>query len=253
MSSRRPLRYDTVPDSPRPRGRGAGVLLSIVLHISVVLLLLIPLRRDFARVLNPDRLGAGPNRGGSGGGGGRVAYISLPVPKSVAPVEMTVDPPVETPPPEVVTPPVTPPPNIVPPEPAAQPVASAAAADSVPGSGPGQGGGTGGGEGGGLGPGIGPGTGPGTGAGDRSRAPQPRHLIIPPVDAPKEMRGVTIKVTFWIDATGAVARVEFDPPVDDRTYAKKLGETMRNYRFRPALGPEGTPIPSTYVYTVTAF
>ncbi len=259
MRSPTPPRYEVLPGTARSRGRGAGVVGSVLLHVAIVLLLLIPLRKDFARVLDQGSLRSGPG-GGGGGGGGRVAYISLPAPRPSARVTLEVVPPRETPPPAVVTPPVVSPPVILPPvaeqpQPAATPVVQTAGTDSVAGTGPGTGGGAGGGEGGGLGPGAGPGTGPGTGGGDggRGRAPQPRHMIIPPVDAPKELRGVDIHVTFWIDAVGKVSRVEFNPPVDDRTYAKKLAEAMRNYRFRPALAPDGTPIAGTYVYTVTAF
>jgi len=222
--------------------------------VVLVLLLLIPLRHDFARVLDAGPSEAG-TRGGGGGGGGRVAYISLPAPAASPRVAVEVDPPRETPPP-VVAPPVVPPPVIPPPaDPAptapAQ-VAAAASPDSVEGSGPGQGGGTGGGQGGGVGPGVGPGTGPGTGGGGggQGRAPQPRHLIIPPDDPPKELRGVEIRVTFWVDPLGSVKRVAFDPPVDNRKFAGKLTEAMKNYRFRPALGPDGTPIAATYTHTL---
>lgn len=259
MRSRTPPHYDFMLGSPPRRGRGAGVVLSIVLHLSIVLLLLIPLRRDFARVLDQGRPAFDRSGGGGGGGEGRTAYISLPAPRATARVTVEVHPPQETPPPVVVTPPVDPPPTIPPPvAEQAVPVAEAVVVpgtDSVAGSGPGQGGGTGGGQGGGIGPGTGPGTGPGAGggAGGRGRAPQPRHLILPPGDAPKELRGVAIQVTFWVDAAGRVARVAFDPPVDNRKFAGKLAEAMRNYRFRPALGPDGAPIAATYMQTVTIF
>ncbi len=59
-----------------------------------------------------------------------------------------------------------------------------------------------------------------------------------------------IRVTFWVDVSGGVSRVAFDPPVDDRKFAGKLAEAMRNYRFRPALGPDGTPIAATYTHTL---
>jgi hypothetical protein len=126
--------------------------------------------------------------------------------------------------------------------------------DSLAGGGAGQGGGTGGGTGGGVGPGTGAGAGPGTGgggAGGQGRGPEPRHLILPPEDPPKELRGIDIKVTFWIDPTGKVVRVAFEPPVRDRKFATKLTEAMRNYRFHPAVGPDGTPIAATYTHTLT--
>lgn len=254
MPSRSPRHYDVIPGSPSSRGRGAGVVLSIVLHLSIALLLLIPLRRDFARVLDQGRLTRDEDGGGGGGGGGRPAYISLPAPEATARVAVEVHPPEETPPPVIVTPPVDPPQDIPPPvaeSPAT--VAEPAGTDSVAGAGPGQGGGTGGGQDGGIGPGTGPGTGPGAGggAGGRGRGPQPRRLILPPTeDLPKELRGVEIRVTFWIDAAGSVDRVAFDPPVSNRKFAGKLAETMKNYRFRPALGPDGTPIAATYTHTL---
>jgi protein TonB len=256
MPARRPARYDVLPGGAPARGWRTGVAASIALHVALVLLLLIPLRHDFARVLDQGRSEAG-TRGGGGGGGGRVAYISLPAPQASPRVAVEVVPPSTTPPPVVVTPPVVPPPVIPPPAaeptpPAPTQVAAAAGPDSIEGSGPGQGGGTGGGQGGGVGPGMGPGTGPGTGggAGGQGRAPQPRHLIIPPDDPPKELRGVEIRVTFWIDPLGSVKRVAFDPPVDNRKFAGKLSEAMKNYRFRPALGPDGTPIAATYTHTL---
>lgn len=253
MRTRTPLHYACVPGPPSSKGRGAGVLLSIALHLSIILLLLIPLRKDFARVLDQGQLTRDGSSSGGGGGGGRLAYISLPAPQPTARVTAEVHPPEATPPPVVVTPPVEPPPSI--PQPVAEQPAQAAettGSDSVAGTGPGQGGGTGGGQDGGIGPGTGPGTGPGAGggAGGRGRAPQPRHLIIPPDDPPKELRGVEIRVTFWVDAAGGVDRVAFDPPVSNRKFAGKLAEAMRNYRFRPALGPDGTPIAATYTHTL---
>jgi hypothetical protein len=125
--------------------------------------------------------------------------------------------------------------------------------DSIAGQGPGQGGGTGGGAGGGQGPGSGPGIGPGTGTGGdggRGRAPEPRHLIIPPPDPPKELRDQTIEVTFFILIDGTVDRVAIKPEIKDRKFARKIDETMRGYRFKPALNPSGIPVASTYVQTM---
>jgi hypothetical protein len=75
-------------------------------------------------------------------------------------------------------------------------------------------------------------------------------VIIPPPDPPKELRGVDLRLTFWIDAAGKVERVEVQPRIRDRKFAEKLKETMLHYRFRPAVGPDGTPIAATYSHTL---
>jgi len=226
----------------------------VVLHLLVAVLLLIPLRRDFARVLSAgDPLLRA--QGGGGGGGGRVAYITLPAPKVSVPAPVAVTPPRETPPPIPVTPSPIPPPEIPPPAPA-EPVpvstpAVASAADTSGGTGPGQRGGAGGGAGGGIGPGLGPGAGPGVGEGGSGRAPQLRHQVIPPEKPPKELRGIDLHVTFWVDETGKVVRVTVDPPIQDRKFSEKFIESMLGYRFRPALGPDGRAVASTTTQIVS--
>ena len=243
---------------PSNRRSPAGVLVSILLHLLIGTVLFLRIREDFARVLDGGRQGPGP-QGGGGGGAGRVAYITLPAPTSSPRVAVTVEPPRETPPPVPVTPTPTPPPVIPPPVPEAQPVAvaapfAAAAPDSIAGAGPGRDGGEGGGTGGGVGPGTGPGAGPGTGTGGgeggTGKGPEPRFLIIPPPDPPKELRGVDLKLTFWIDQGGTVKRVEVQPEIRDRKFADKLKESMLHYRFRPATGPDGTPIAAVYTHTL---
>jgi hypothetical protein len=77
-----------------------------------------------------------------------------------------------------------------------------------------------------------------------------RHMPIPPDGIPKEARGLTFRVTFFISAQGRVERIAVDPPIRDHKYAEKFAETMMNYRFRPALSPEGTPVASTYIVSV---
>jgi len=247
------LPYHFSLDGAPRQPRSAGLALSFLLHLAAILLLLIPLRRDFERVLSPGPLRPGA---GGGGGGGHMAYITLPAPVATARAAVTVTPPRETQATVPVTPPISTPPVIPPPLPVEQPappVASAptsAAADST-GAGPGQGGGTGGGTGGGVGPGNGPGIGPGTGGGGRGREPQSVHFLIPPDDPPKELRGVQLHVTFWVDETGKVVRVAVDPPINDRKFAERFTETMMNFRFHPALGPDGRPVAATTSQTVT--
>ncbi|HTS86884.1 MAG TPA: hypothetical protein VMG41_00200 [Gemmatimonadales bacterium] len=67
------------------------------------------------------------------------------------------------------------------------------------------------------------------------------------------MRGVEIRVTFWVDATGKVVRVAIDPPIRDRKYRDEFTESMLSYRFHPALGPDGVPISATTTLVVTIF
>ena len=76
---------------------------------------------------------------------------------------------------------------------------------------------------------------------------------MPPQDAPKELRGVEIRVTFWVDATGKVERVAIDPPIRDRKFGDQFTESMLSYRFHPALGPDGQPVSATTTITVTIF
>ncbi len=264
-----PTRYAFGVQAPVRRGR-AGLVLSALAHLLLVALLLVQLRHDFARVLDPGRLDGRRAGGGGGGGGGasREAYISLPAPAATPRAEVAVTPPPErTPPPVPVAPvPVPDPTAVVPPPPPAEPVTAAppsapsvpAAAQSGsagPGSGPGQGGGAGGGVGGGIGSGIGTGSGPGTGdsgSAGRGRPARPRRQAIPTVDdVPRSYRGVEIRVTFAVNSSGTVERVSFEPEITDGKFRRQLRETMLDYRFYPALGPDGAPIASTYVQTIT--
>ncbi len=186
--------------------------------------------------------------GEPGGGGGGRSYSIVVLPPA-APKEQprVVVPPVRQPPVPVVAPPVIPPVATTPPAPPADSVPRPAGdSGSRAGSGGGTGGGSGSGTGPGTGPGSGPGRGPGTGGGGSgtslARAPEPRQLILPPFDFPKEMRGTTIQVTFVVESDGKVATVVFSPEVPDRAYAKKLENVMKSYRFRPARSPEGLPV-----------
>jgi TonB family protein len=64
-----------------------------------------------------------------------------------------------------------------------------------------------------------------------------------PFDAPpKELRGVSLNVTFWVREDGRVERYQVEPPITDRDYAKKFDEVMRTFRFTPARAPNGTRV-----------
>ena len=199
-------------------------------------------------------------QGGGGGGGNRVAYITLPSPPRPAP-----------PPPAAVAPPETPPeeipapvPEVEVPQPVAPPpvdsVPQTATTDSATGSAVTTGAGTLGAGGGGPGEGTGPGT--GTGKGDGSgpgmgggggvvRPPELRDLAFPFETPPKELRGASLDVTFWVRGDGRVERYVVRPAIVDRDYARKFDEVIRAFRFTPARAPDGSRIAGTTRVTFT--
>jgi hypothetical protein len=99
------------------------------------------------------------------------------------------------------------------------------------------------GEGSGIGKGV-AGTGPGGGSG-KARPPEPRDMAFPFDSPPKELRGISLSVTFWVRVDGVVERYTVEPEIKDRDYAKKFDEVMRAFRFTPAQAPDGTRIPGT--------
>jgi hypothetical protein len=175
---------------------------------------------------------------------------------------MPVTPPVT--PPEVVPPPVPEPeaPQAAPPNPV-DTLPAAAPADTAltsgaggEGAGPGDEGGSGHGVGGGAGPGIGAGSGDGSGPGAGGeggviRPPELRDLAFPFENPPKELRGASLDVTFWVRVDGRVERYEVEPEISDRDYARKFDEVIRAFRFTPARAPDGTRIAGTTRVTFT--
>ena len=196
-----------------------------------------------------------------------VAYITLPpAPKVLTPRQTDVVPPVvprrpEPEPAPTVAPPTpaaeapTPPPqphDTQPPPPAAGTTGPTVA--TGPGTGPGTGGGTGGGSGPGTGAGQGAGAGPGAGGGGQGgtiRPPELRDLAFPFDTPPKELRGASLAVTFWVRTDGQVERYEVDPEINDRDYARKFDEVIRAFRFTPARAPDGTRVAGTTTVTFT--
>ncbi|MGH7499187.1 MAG: hypothetical protein ACREL3_10090 [Gemmatimonadales bacterium] len=77
------------------------------------------------------------------------------------------------------------------------------------------------------------------------------RLILVPDDRPKDLRGKQVAALIWVDATGRVSRVEFDPDIRDRGYRQRLRETLQEYRFRPARGTDGFPVADTTTITLT--
>lgn len=261
-----PLRL-SLPDQRRRYG---GLALSLLIHALIIALAVRSGERLWSRTLAPGdpALAPGGGGGGAGGGGPRVAYITLPPPAAPRMPRMTpVTPPPRPPiiPEPVVTPPPTPTPVVPAPTPPPAPidtepspaVASAPASDpagTAPGAGPGTGGGTGGGAGTGIGGGQGPGAGPGNGgggAGGGIRPPELRDLAFPFDTPPKELRGASLAVTFWVRVDGRVDRYEVAPEIADRDYARKFDEVIRAFRFTPARAPDGTTVAGTTTVTFT--
>ena len=196
--------------------------------------------------------------GGGGGGGNRVAYITLPLATPAAPTMPAAAP---VPPPEPTPVVETAPAPVVEPLPQPQsvdtvPVTGPAAGTVAAGEGPGTGGGAGGGEGGGVGPGVGRGVGAGAGAGAGGaggvvRPPELRDLAFPFDNPPKELRGASLSVTFWVRTDGKVERYQVDPVIADRDYARKFDEVIRAFRFTPARAPDGSRMAGTTTVTFT--
>jgi hypothetical protein len=255
---------------PGPRRRYGGLLVSLLLHALVIAVAVRGGERLWTRTHAPGdpALLLGGGGGGRGGDGPRVAYITLPPTREpVMPRQQSVVPPVTlpriepTPTPEPTA--ILPPPEVQAPV-AAQPIDSsppapdatgaAAAPNAAPGAGPGTGGGTGGGVGAGIGSGRGPGTGPGAGGGGTGgtvRPPELRDLAFPFDKPPKELRGASLAVTFWVRLDGRVERYEVDPVISDRDYARKFDEVIRAFRFIPARAPDGSRVAGTTTVTFT--
>lgn len=274
-SSGRPHYRPPVGMPAREESYRVGTVVALVFHGLVLLLILTPLFVATMIAAPPDGAGgAGPAGGGGGGtrgtGGGsdiyapeRLRYIQIgpaaapaPAAEEEAPAEEAEPVP---PPPEPEPEPVPPVSEQVPPASPAEPLVGSAAAhgdgspapvsgvgggtgdDGTGGTGPGSGGGIGS----GVGTGIGSGDGPGTGGGNGD-VYLPTPIVQAMVyDPPRSVKGDTVRVLFEVDETGRVLRIEF-PPTRDRGFNRRLLERMREWRFRPAVRPDGTPVRATY-------
>jgi len=221
-------------------------LISFVIHLTLILLAI----RLTAEVALPQRSPIGDAidmvlGGGGGGGQSGVAFDHPPPPPpSPEPVPVVQPKPTVIPPPEPVQQAI-PAPVI---EPA--PAAPGATGGTGSGTGGGNGSGTGIGAGSGQGPGSGGGSGGGNGNGLGSK-PDPRQLIIPPLDSPKQLRGKTVEVTFTVGPDGRVIDIAVDPPISNRGYAKRFDDAMRDYEFRPARDAGGKAIQGVVMIAVT--
>ena len=108
----------------------------------------------------------------------------------------------------------------------------------------------GGGGGTGTGAGGGPGRG-GGGGGGTGREPEWSYGNFPMDRPPKELRGVTLQVIFHVQADGRVSRVDTDPEIKDREYARRFTERAMTYRFKPARNADNVAVPGLYRMTFT--
>ena len=232
---------------PGTRRRYSGLAVSLVLHGLVLGLLVMHGERLWSGGFTYGDTSLPGSNSGSGGGGNRVAYITLPpIPQPASPPPVQVTAPVPPPQPVPTPVPQPAPAELVLREPSdtsPAPVASGQAADAADtGAGTGAGMGAGGPPGaGGVGTGGASGTG-GGGTGGTLRPPEPRELPLPYDTPPKELRGASLRVTFWVRVDGRVERYEVEPAIKDRDYAKKFDEVMRAFRFTPARAPDGTSV-----------
>ena len=240
---------------------------SVVLHIVIVVLILIPtFGSAIIDTIEAGAGGAGP-RGGGGGGrlgtGGifspnRPEQLQFVRPPNAPPPQVT---PVLPPVPEVKKPeekkpePVVQPPTPAPPAPVAVEASSVSAgsgggsgADGTKGSGPG----TGGGIGSGVGSGTGSGTGPGTGGGAAEKYPPTvTNLPILPLPVPGRVRPYNMVAYFAVDEKGNSRLIGFNPS-NDGGYNKRLREMLGEIRFRPAVLKNGMPVADTAVVRAEA-
>ena len=244
-----------------------GSLASLLLHGLLIMLLFLPVAQP--NILDLEQKGAGgPGPAGGGGGGHRGTggvqaehlrfVVSAPAPAPTpAPV---IPPPVIEKKPEPV---VTPPPVPTPPEPVkadtstkvattAADVSSKVAGvgggsgnDGTDGNGPGRGGGVGSGVGKGRGSSVGDGTGGGLG---RVYGASVTTLVILPIPVPAKIKPYEMKACFEVDSTGKQTLLQWTKSKDEG-YNRKVEQSLRGYRFRPAVRLDGTPVRDTACVT----
>lgn len=239
--------------------------MSLAIHLLLAAVLFLPpfLAERLDLPMSAGAGGLSPAGGGGGGAGGsggerivpeRITYLQVaPAP---VPPPAKVEAPVVTPP-VPVKPPEPKPPQ---PEPVATPIPApptpAAAApttgtgggsgnDRSAGTGPGSGGGVGSGVGTGRGSGTGPGTG---GGGDDVSPPQVTTMVVLPSPVPRKVRPYTMVAWFDVDERGRATLIAFNPSKDSG-YNQRVREILAEYRFRPAVRADGTPVRDTIAVT----
>jgi hypothetical protein len=104
----------------------------------------------------------------------------------------------------------------------------------------------------GAGTGIPGGTGRGDGGSDaegryRNTVPEPR-VIIPDWDAPKEVKGLQVRLRVLVDERGKPVDVELDPRTPDEGFNRRLIQSALEMEFKPALR-NGRPVRDWAVIT----
>ena len=232
------------------RGGVRGVILSAAVHAALIVAVLY----GGTRLMVADRMpGAGPGRGGGGGGGGaRAVLLFTPPAAPAAEAALPLPPQLVMPRAEAIPLPEVRPPDSAPPPISAEQLLASLGPGTGPGKSPGAGPGAGGGTGGGTGAGRGPGMGPDSGGGGGSLYPAyPRQTILPPMDRPASVRGVTVTVRFEISERGDVMRVSYTPEFRDRSYASQFIEKMKHFGFYPAKTLDGHPVASILQIKIT--
>jgi hypothetical protein len=249
-----------IPNAVEEAPTWRGTAVSIVLHALVIALLLAPLAAPalMPELLNEGAGGPGPAGGGGGGRRGsggerveeRVRFVApAPAPAPAAEPDPTgLQPPVEEKKPDVPTP-IAPTVDIrtdvgVPDVASSmvRGVGGGTGSDGSAGSGPGSGGGVGSGVGTGRGSANGPGTGGGPGT---VYPPVATNLVLPPPGLGQKYKPYVATAYFDVDERGNAKLIALQPPARDRDYNRKLLATLADYRFRPAVRWDGTPVRDT--------
>lgn len=255
-----------IPEAIQEGPKWRGTLASIALHALIIALLIAPLAAPalMPEMMNEGAGGPGPAGGGGGGRRGtggenvqeRVRYVQPPAAAPAAPPDPTrLQPPVEEKKPEVKPPTPAAPmvdikTDVSVPDVAVSMVrgqGGGTGSDGTNGSGPGSGGGVGSGVGTGRGTGVGPGTGGGPGT---IYPPQPTNLVMPPPGLAQKHRPYVATAFFDVDERGNATLIALQPPARDRDYNRKLLATLQDYRFRPAVRWDGTPIRDTATVSI---
>lgn len=236
-----------------------GAVVSFLIHATAILLLFLPAFNQKMLQINMEGAGgAGPAGGGGGGhrgtGGVReeqVQYMSaaptpVSIPKIIPPVveEKKKEP-------EVVPPPVVAPPAPTTADTAAKVTSEVTAPvvgtgggtgnDGTSGSGPGRGGGRGSGVGDGVGSSVGSGTGGGSGTKYKASV---TTLVILPIPVPARVKPYSMEACFEVDSLGRQRLLTWTKSKDD-SYNRKVEESLKGYRFRPAVLPSGVAVRDT--------
>ena len=253
----RPLVGIPVPEGARERTWRSTVV-SVTLHLLVLAFIIAP-PLIAARIVDTVQGAGGPGpAGGGGGGSGGSGGVDRPIEERLRYIQVAPAPP---PPSPTAVEPVVPPPPVEEKKEETPPTVDVkvdvpktnldlsvvsgtgggTGADGSAGSGPGSGGGVGS----GVGTGRGSSTGPGTGGGPGTiHPPSPVDVFMPPFPQPQKVKGKTIVALFEVDERGNVLSFTFTSS-GDRSYDRKVRETLAEFRFRPATTGDGTPVRAT--------